>query len=401
METPAPLSVENISSKNNEKFKSESNYNINSNKNNCFNIFIRNLTSCIEINASYQNYIKKDEFKEKFSLSNLKENKYLSICESIDEIYEELKFNFSKNNSIILENENQITINVPVNHSKYKELTFTLNKKIKTDKELYQDLFLIVSDLKNQIKDMEKEKNENNKKYNKEIDDLKNIIKTMEEKNKNSEEKINLLENKVNLLEKEISNLKNDKVIIREENQINKEKNQNINVLENKDLMNFEEIENPWTNEKEKGVKTFDYILKDNNCFAERKGRLIYYIKSKHKFEKNKIYKLKYNISIIKEDFRVGFGDYGECSERLKESGSIGLTDKGLYIDGKQFNDIKIKKENKEIIFIINLKEDPYNFEIFIDGKCFGKFLFYLDTIYGLAAIYEGSIKISTLRSLD
>ena len=163
METPAPLSVENILSKNNEKFKSESNYNINSNKNNCFNIFIRNLTSCIEINASYQNDIKKEEFKEKFSLSNLKENKYLSICESIDEIYEELIFDFSKNNSIILENENQITIKIPVSHSKYKEISFTLNKKIKTDKELYQDLYLIVSNLQNQIKDIEKKKKEKNK----------------------------------------------------------------------------------------------------------------------------------------------------------------------------------------------------------------------------------------------
>ena len=370
METPASLSVENISSKNNEKFKSESKYIINSNKNNCFNIFIRNLTSCIEINASYQNDIKKEEFKEKFSLSNLKENKYLSICESIDEIYEELKFNFSKNNSIILENEKQITIIVPVNHSKYKELTFTLNKKIKTDKELYQDLFLIVSDLKNQIKDIEK--------YNKEIDDLKNIIKTMEEKNKNSEEKINLLENKVNLLEKEISNLKNDKAI------------------------NFEEIENPWTTEREKYMIEFDYILKDNNYSAERKRSVIKCIKSKHKFEKNKIYKLKYNISIIDQRFRVGFGDYGKCIKRLKESGAVGLTNEGLYIDEKLVNNnIKIKKENKEIIFIINLKEDPYNFEIFIDGKSFGKYQFYLENIYGLAAIYEGSIKISTLRSLD
>ena len=96
------------------------------------------------------------------------------------------------------------------------------------------------------------------------------------------------------------------------------------------------------------------------------------------------------------------FGDISICISRLKESGSVGLNNNGIYIDGKLFNgDIKIKKENKEIIFIINLKEDPYNFEIFIDGKCFGKFLFYLDTIYGLAAIYEGSIKISTLRSLD
>ena len=98
----------------------------------------------------------------------------------------------------------------------------------------------------------------------------------------------------------------------------------------------------------------------------------------------------------------MGFGDFGICDNRFKEKGSAGLTFKGFYIDGILVNNnIKIKKENKEIIFIINLKEDPYNFEIFIDGKSFGKYQFYLETIYGLAAMCEGSIKINTLRSLD
>ena len=192
METPEPVFDEKIELKNQEKFKVETKYIINSNKNNSFNIIIRNLTSYIEINASYKDNIKRDEFKQKYSLINLKENKYLSICESIDEIYEELIFDFSKNNSIILENENQITIKIPVSHSKYKEISFTINKKIKTDKELYQDLYLIVTNLQNQIKDNEKEKNEKNK----EMNDLKNIIKTMNEKIEN------LIENNKNLEKK-------------------------------------------------------------------------------------------------------------------------------------------------------------------------------------------------------
>ena len=69
METSAILIDEDIL-KNNEKFKNESKYIINSNKNNCFNIFITNLTSYIQIKASYQNIIKMEEFKEKINYWN-------------------------------------------------------------------------------------------------------------------------------------------------------------------------------------------------------------------------------------------------------------------------------------------------------------------------------------------
>ena len=124
-------------------------------------------------------------------------------------------------------------------------------------------------------------------------------------------------------------------------------------------------------------------------------------VKSKLKLEKNKIYKLKYNISFIDDDFRIGFGDFGTLDYRLKEKGCVGLTNEGLYINGIMVSNIMIKKKNKEIIFIINLKDKLYNFEVFIDGKNFGKFEFFLDTIYGLAAINEGSIKISTLRRVN
>ena len=173
--------------------------------------------------------------------------------------------------------------------------------------------------------------------------------------------------------------------------------------MDNKEKIdnNFEEIDNPWTDEKEMYWKEFDYILKEKNYLIQRNSIKLRSIKSKHKFEKNKIYKLKYDISIINDNFRVGLGDFGNCNSRLKEKGSIGLTKEGLYIEGNKVSEIKIIKDNKEIIFIINLKDNPNNFEVFIDGKNCGKFNCNLKTIYGLAAIYEGSITINILRSLN
>ena len=64
-------------------------------------------------------------------------------------------------------------------------------------------------------------------------------------------------------------------------------------------------------------------------------------------------------------------------------------------------SNIELKKSNKEITFIINLKEKEKNFELFIDGKSYGKFIFNLDIIYGIAAFQDGSVKINTYRSLN
>ena len=127
----------------------------------------------------------------------------------------------------------------------------------------------------------------------------------------------------------------------------------------------------------------------------------MYPIKSKNKLEKNNIYKLIYNISYISGKFRVGFGELGINNKQLKEKGSIGLTENGLYREGEKISDIKIAKENKEIIFIINLKENPNFFEVFKDGESFGKYNFNLDNIYGLASMHNGSVEIKTLRNID
>jgi hypothetical protein len=71
--------------------------------------------------------MKKNEFKGKIFFGKIKIKKYLSISDSIDEIYNELIYEFSKNNPSLIENENNIIINIPIDHSQIKENVFILN----------------------------------------------------------------------------------------------------------------------------------------------------------------------------------------------------------------------------------------------------------------------------------
>jgi hypothetical protein len=364
----------------------------------------------------------KNEFNGKFFLEKLKLNKFLSIYDSIDEIYEEIMNEISKNNPILIENENNILIKIPIGLTKYKEIVFELNKQTKSVKEICRDLYDIVCDLKKQINKIEIDKNEKNEKINslnKETEELKKIINDKSIQINNINLKIQNLSNdnkilkeKINSLENELSQIKNgnslskdnslikDNLIINEKLISPKEKI-NINILNKKtDLKtDFIKIDNPWTKEIEKGESKFEYILKDENYSAEKNDGFIKSIKSKHKFEKNKIYKLIYNISFKEEDFRVGFGDFGENKSRLKEKGSVGFTNEGLYINGKKIKDITLKEKNKIVTFIINLKENKY-FELFVDEIYLGKFGFDLENIFGLAALSPGnSVTIKTYQS--
>jgi len=108
---------------------------------------------------------------------------------------------------------------------------------------------------------------------------------------------------------------------------------------------------------------------------------------------------LKYLINYKNKRFRIGFGDFCEKNYRLQTKNSIGLTDEGLFVEGKKYENIKIESNIKEIIFIINLKENPKYFELFINGKSYGIFNFTIDKIYGLAAFRCGSAIINTSRS--
>lgn len=354
MEEFPPLIME---TKEEEVCLKEEKYIIISENKNEFNIIIKKYLTYIEINVVEQKSLG-NKFSEKYSLHQLKENKFLSICDSIGDIYDELNLLLSKNNTVIKENEKQIFVIIPTEHIKYKEINFTLKSKEKTDKEKIDNLYMIISNL--------------------------------QKENKEKDEKINKLYQELNNLKFEIDNIsKKLKELTKINNQLDKH-------------IKFEEIENPWSKEIDKvGNNKFWYILKEDDYYAEKneESLSLYTIRAKHQFESNYIYKVTYSI-YFDNDMRIGFGNFGKGNGRLKEKDSVGITSEGLFIDGtKVSKNIFLDKSNKEIIFIINLKEKV--FELFIDGKYANKFNFNLDNIYGLAAFRRGSLRIKTFRAVN
>ena len=105
----------------------------------------------------------------------------------------------NKNQSKIFEDTNQIYINIPVEHVKVKEILFVVNEITKNDSEKINELFSIISNMKQEIKEFkEKIKNEEINNLKEENKKLKEEIKELKEKN--LEEIKNMKEN--NLKEK-------------------------------------------------------------------------------------------------------------------------------------------------------------------------------------------------------
>jgi uncharacterized protein YfeS len=114
------------------------------------------LYSSIFISASYEGEIQKKEYEKSFSLDDLKNNKYLSILESIDEIFEEI-INIIKQKLKevkIIEETNQIILSIPLGGYKIKEILLCLNEKVKNEKEQLNDLYNIIYNLKKENNDL-------------------------------------------------------------------------------------------------------------------------------------------------------------------------------------------------------------------------------------------------------
>ena len=187
-----------------EIIKQENSYSIISDKNHSFNLIFQNLNSTIGILASYENDFIKHNYEKKLILDELKQNKYLALCETIDEIYDELIRLLNKNQFKIIEETNSIYISIPIEHSKLKEILFEVNEIIKNDSEKINELFSIISNMKKEIKEFKEQfKNE-------EINNLKEDNKNMKQEIKNLIEEIKTLkENSLkDLNEKIMKNIK-------------------------------------------------------------------------------------------------------------------------------------------------------------------------------------------------
>ena len=191
MEAPKPIQFETP-----EEIKEEFTVSIKSNKDNIFDIILKNYSSYILIIAIKKNDLLKLEFSNKYNFDVLNKIKYFAGFDSIDEIFEQFKYELTKTNLKLLEENNFIKINIPIEIVKIKELSFDLPIKMKTDKEKIDMLISEVNALKKEINELkishENEikslKNENiaiKELFNKYVPFLDKLMEVTLEKNKN------------------------------------------------------------------------------------------------------------------------------------------------------------------------------------------------------------------------
>ena len=180
------------------EIKAEKAYTFTSNKNNAFNIIFKNYSNYILINGFLNNNsINYSIYQKKYNINDLKNNKYLSLCDTVDEMFNQIIFELEKNNKIsLVENNKKIIFKIPVEHVKIKEITFTLEEKIKTEKELIKDLYQEIDKLKVENNNIKEEFN----KMKKDFDLIKSANKELNEKNLNLENQLKIFSDKLNIL---------------------------------------------------------------------------------------------------------------------------------------------------------------------------------------------------------
>lgn len=144
------------------------NYSFLSDKNNKYEITIqKELNNKISITAFDVYNLKK--YADTFSINDFKKYKYLSLLETIEEIFDELIDKIEKNLPKLIEKNNVLQIHIETGHTKFKEINIYLNEKATVFNEDYKELYSII------IKLQEKEKLHDTqiKLLNKDIQELK------------------------------------------------------------------------------------------------------------------------------------------------------------------------------------------------------------------------------------
>ena len=153
------------------------NFELISNKETKYNIFISKMENSLKIEAETINKIPIISYQQYFNFEAIKKNRFFKHCDTIDEVLEEILPQIEEKDTKLIEDEVYIKLIIPLPSKVIKEAIFNLNKKTKKPEDEIIELYTIINKLKEQI-----EKNER---------EFKTII---EEKNN----KINSLEQKLN-----------------------------------------------------------------------------------------------------------------------------------------------------------------------------------------------------------
>ena len=236
---------------------------IKSDKKNKYKISIFNKEDKLKIIAINLNSedIKDNEFEKEILINELKNNKYLSLCDNINDMLEEL-FNLIDNKKYALKEigNNEIIFSLEVPMKLIKEISFNLVKKEKDANSIINELIEENKELKNKIEmlslqtrdlkddiDYLKEKNiedkirEINAKVNDKFDNFE--LKINQQKMEEQKEKKELI-SQVNILTKKVLKLEQDLEQERNNNKKFQEHfNNQIKTL-NANLIKFRQSEN-------------------------------------------------------------------------------------------------------------------------------------------------------------
>ena len=146
METPIPIDIQaTIELENDMK---ELNFSMKSNKDNIFIIAIKKISQFLLFTAVKKDSFENIKFENKYSYEEIKKNnKYLNRY-GLVELFEKIISEVNKNSLKIIEDINLLKIIVQIEKA---ELFFKLPKKIKSDKELIQDLNKEIYEIKKEL----------------------------------------------------------------------------------------------------------------------------------------------------------------------------------------------------------------------------------------------------------
>lgn len=157
-------------------------------------IFESQTNSSILITAINHKKIRNNFFSASVSLEKFRENKYFYQFDTIKELCDELNERIRTDNLKLLNHDNSLTLTMLLPSTKYKEISFDLKEKEKSDKEKINELYSIIEDY-----------HKENEILKKEIEEIKKYI--YEQKKEKEQEKNSPIINFNSLIVKDIKKI--------------------------------------------------------------------------------------------------------------------------------------------------------------------------------------------------
>ena len=124
------------------------NFELISNKETKYNIFISKMENSLKIEAETINKIPIISYQQYFNFEAIKKNRFFKHCDTIDEVLEEILPQIEEKDTKLIEDEVYIKLIIPLPSKVIKEAIFNLNKKTKKPEDEIIELYYIVKNLK-------------------------------------------------------------------------------------------------------------------------------------------------------------------------------------------------------------------------------------------------------------